>query len=304
MDVGNLLELQGQFLLLLLTGLFLRKFGIFSASTKNFLTDLILYVTLPCSIILSFVSDSDPSTLSSLGIVALVSLGIQGFCFVLSKILYRQQDSRRRSVLRYGIMVSNSSFMGFPIAFEVFGSIGLNYASIYLIPQRIVVWTAGLSCFVHERETWSRTVRKIALHPGMVSVYVGLSMLVSQLRFPGFIDKAMFSLGSGTTPLSMMLIGAIIGEMDRSELKVDLFSLGFSAVRLVLIPLVSYLGCLLFSVDPVVTGVSVVLAGMPIGSTTAILAVKYGGDASFASRLVTITTVLSMITIPLWAMVV
>jgi predicted permease len=102
----------------------------------------------------------------------------------------------------------------------------------------------------------------------------------------------------------MMLVGAIIGEMDRSELKVDLFSLGFSAVRLVFIPLVSYLGCLLFSVDPEVTGVSIVLAGMPIGSTTAILAAKYGGDSSFASRLVSITTVLSMITIPLWAMVV
>ena len=304
MELMNLWSVQGQLLLLLLAGVFLSRIGFFNASTKAFLTDLVIFVTLPCSIVLSFMIKIERSVLSSLGVVFLSSLLIQLFCYGLSKLLYRSQERHRRGVLRYGILVSNSGFMGFPVASELFGPIGLMYASVYLIPQRILVWTAGLSCFVQDQGSWRSGLRKIALHPGIISVYIGMVLLFFQIGLPSFIERAMRSVSACTTPLSMILIGAIVGEMERKDLKIDLLSLGFSAVRLVCIPLAAYLGTCFFSVDPLVSGVSVVLAGMPIGSTTAILAAKYGGDASFASRLMTITTILSMLTIPLWAMVV
>jgi len=166
--------------------------------------------------------------------------------------------------------------MGLPVAGELFGAGGLMFASIYLIPQRVVMWTAGLSCFAPEEANWKGIVKNFAFHPGMVSVYIGLVLMLAHLRLPMFIEQTMSSIGACTTPLSMMLIGSIVGEMDRSQVKIDLFSLVYSAVRLVLIPLACLLGCRLFSVDPLITGVSVVLAGMPVGSTTAILASKYG----------------------------
>ncbi|MEA5031606.1 MAG: AEC family transporter [Sphaerochaeta sp.] len=303
MDLMNLWNVQGQLLLMLGVGVLLRRIGIFTASTKAFLTDFVLFVTMPCSIILSFMIDIETSVLFSFALVLLVSVIVQLFCVVLGKLLYRKQSASRRSVLRYGILVSNSGFMGLPVAGELFGAGGLMYASIYLIPQRVVMWTAGLSCFSPEDANWKGMVKNFAFHPGMVSVYIGLTLMLAHLRLPMFIEQTMSSIGACTTPLSMMLIGSIVGEMDRSQVKIDLFSLVYSAVRLVLIPLACLLGCRLFSVDPLITGVSVVLAGMPVGSTTAILASKYGGDASFASQLVSISTVLSMLTIPLWAMV-
>ena len=76
----------------------------------------------------------------------------------------------------------------------------------------------------------------------------------------------------------------------------------FSGLRLVLIPLVVYVGCLAFRVDGLVTGVSVLLAAMPAASTTAILAAKYDGDAVYASKCVVLTTVMSLIATPLWSM--
>jgi predicted permease len=303
MEFLNLWNLQGQLLLLLVIGAFLRRFGIFTGQTKAFLTDFVIYVTLPCSIILSFRMDIDSTVLVSFALVLVVSVVIQLFCMLLGVLLYRRQSAPRRSVLRYGILVSNAGFMGLPIAGELFGSGGLMFASIYLIPQRIVLWTAGISCFSHEDVSWKQTVKKIAIHPGLVSVYIGLLVMFFNPPIPVFIEKTMASIGSCTTPLSMMLIGSIVGEMDRTQMRIDWFSLGYSAIRLGLIPLAAYLGCRAFSIDPLITSVSVLLAGMPVGSTTAIIAAKYGGDAPFASQLVTISTVLSMVSIPLWAFV-
>jgi predicted permease len=294
MDLMNLWTLQGQLLLLLAVGAFLRRIGIFSVETKTFLTDFVIYVTLPCSIILSFKMDIDLSLLITFALILLVSLLIQLFCM---------ETESRRSVLRYGILVSNAGFMGLPIAGELFGSTGLMYASIYLIPQRVVIWTAGISCFTKNDVPWGKALKKIAVHPGLVSVYIGLAVMAFNPPIPLFVERTMASIGECTTPLSMMLIGSIVGEMDRKTMKVDLFSLVYSAIRLILIPLAAFIGARLFAIDPLITGVAVLLAGMPVGSTTAILAAKYGGDASFASQLVTISTVLSMVTIPLWSMV-
>ena len=134
MEFLNLLNLQGQLLLLLVIGAFLRRFGIFTGQTKAFLTDFVIYVTLPCSIILSFRMDIDSTVLVSFALVLVVSLVIQLFCMLLGVLLYRRQSAPRRSVLRYGILVSNAGFMGLPIAGELFGSGGVMFASLYLIP--------------------------------------------------------------------------------------------------------------------------------------------------------------------------
>ena len=76
-----------------------------------------------------------------------------------------------------------------------------------------------------------------------------------------------------------------------------------AAVRLILIPALVWVGCLLFHIDTLVMGISVVLAAMPAASTTAILAAKYGGDEVFATKCVVFTTLLSMVSAPVWCMV-
>jgi hypothetical protein len=303
MHMMDLWNLQGQLLLLLASGVLLRRLGIVSEHAKRVLTDLVIYVTLPCSIVLSFRMDIDQTIMVSLGTVLLISFAIQMFCILLGNLLYRKQDARKRAVLRYGILVSNSGFMGLPIAGELYGIMGAMYASIYLIPQRVVMWTAGLSCFTANEQSRREKIKEIARHPGIVSVYIGLVLMVFDLSIPGFFLQSMESVAVCTTPLSMLLIGAIIGEMNRSEVRVSWFALGYTAIRLILIPGVSYLVLLLVNTDPVIMAVSVLLAGMPVGSTTAILAAKYGGDASFGSQLVAISTILSLISIPLWALI-
>lgn len=303
MDLASLWSLQGQLFALLAVGALLRKVGLFQESTKGFLTDLVLYVTLPCSIILSFRMEISRELLLSFSIIFFVSMGIQLFCFLLSRITYRKQDEGKKSVLRYGLLVSNAGFLGLPIAGELFGAAGYMYASIYLIPQRVVMWTAGLSIFSPAAVNKKQAALKVILHPCMVAVYIGLLWMLFPVKIPSFMEMTLSSLAGCTTALSMMLIGSLFAEMKREHLRLDGNLIVFSLLRLGFIPLVSYLVTRFMGLDPLIIGVSVILAAMPGGSSTVILASKYGRDTIYASKLVIVSTFLSLISIPVWGMV-
>jgi len=303
MDLANLWNLQGQLFALLAVGALLRKVGLFSEHTKGFLTDLVLYVTLPSSIILSFRMDVSREILLSFSIIFFVSVGIQLFCFLLSKVTYGKQEQGKKSVLRYGLLVSNAGFLGLPIAGELFGAAGFMYASIYLIPQRIVMWTAGLSIFSPAAVNKKQAALKVILHPCMVAVYIGLLWMLFPVKIPSFMEMTLSSLASCTTALSMMLIGSLFAEMKKEHLHIDRNLVSFSLLRLGFIPLVSFVGTKLLGLDPLIIGVSVILAAMPGGSSTVILASKYGRDTIYASKLVIVSTFLSLISIPIWGMI-
>jgi hypothetical protein len=303
MDVASVWNLQGQLFALLAVGVLLRKIGLFEDATKRVLTDLVLFVTLPCSIVLSFQFSIDKQLIQSLVFTFLVSGGVHFFCFLLSRLFFRKVEKTQQSVLRYGLLVSNAGFMGLPIVGELFGSAGLMYASIYLIPLRVLMWTVGLSIFSPAGTSKKEAALKVILHPSMVAVYLGLILMSFQFSLPTFVEKTFSSIGGCTTALSMMLIGALLAETERKHLKIDRNLLLFSFLRLVVIPLASLIAGRLLGVDPLIIGVSVILGAMPGGSSTVILAAKYGSDTVFTSKLVIVSTILSMLSIPIWCLV-
>lgn len=303
MDLTNLWNLQGQLFCLFVVGLLLRRIGLFAETSKSMLTDLVLYVTLPCSIILSFQFELDYQLFVSFVVIFFFSVGVQGFCFLLTRISFRTVDPDKKSVLHYGLLVSNSGFLGLPIVGELFGPAGLMYASVYLIVQRVVIWTAGLSLFCPAAVNKKQAVLSVALHPCMISMYVGLFLMLFSVRLPVFLDMTLSSLGGCTTALSMMLIGSLFGKMQKKQIRLDRNLILFSLLRLLLIPLVSLFTGRLLSIDPLLVGVAVILAAMPGGSSTVILASKYGRDTTYASKMVIISTLLSLLSIPVWSLV-
>lgn len=301
MDISNLLNLLGEMFLLLLIGAVLRKVNILTGESKTTLTDLVIWLILPCNIINSFCMEFSMERLRAFAVIIMVGISIQLLCFVLSKLLFRGHNPGQRKVLQYAILVSNAGFMGNPIAEGVFGEAGLMYASVYLIPQRIVMWSAGIACFT-KADKWINTLKKVVTHPCIVAVYVGLVLMITGWRPPLFIGTTIKMVGSGTTYLSMILIGTIFADIKWNRI-VTPTVVGYTFVRLVIIPLVTYIGCTLANIDPLITGVSVLLAGMPAGSTTAILASKYDGDYLFATKCVVFSTLLTLITVPVWCLI-
>ncbi|NLL25236.1 MAG: AEC family transporter [Spirochaetales bacterium] len=303
MNLSTLWSLQGQLFLLLAVGALIRKIHLIGEGAKATLTDLVLYVTLPCSIVLSFMMELDHSLFSRLLIVLILSTGVHLFSFFLSKLHYRNVEESKRNVLRYGLLVSNSGFMGLPIAGLLFGPLGYVYASIYLIPHRVMMWSAGLALFGDRDQSLGERIKKVVLHPCMVAVYVGFFLMFTSITLPSFITQTLASLGNSTTALSMLLIGSLFAEPGQNPFHTDRKLVHFTFLRLLVIPLVSFLVCRMIGLDSIITGVVVILAAMPGGSTTVILASKYGSDTAYASKLVVFSTMLSLLSIPLWGMV-
>lgn len=303
MGTSELISLQLRMFLVMLVGLFFRKKNIISTEGKKTLTDLVIYLILPCNIVKSFMIEFDGGVLKNFGLVLMISIGIQVMCAVLARLLYNRVTPGRKAVLQYGTIVSNAGFLGNPVAEGVFGSIGLALASVYLIPQRIVMWSAGVSYFTAQKRVHRLDVfKRVVTHPCIIAVVIGVVFMFAKVQLPSFLDAALKDLSNCNTAMSMLVIGTILADVKPKEM-LDKSVFLFSGLRLILIPLLTYIGCLLCNVEGLATGVSVLLAAMPAASTTAILAAKYDGDAVYASKCVVTTTVLSLLTTPIWSMI-
>ena len=302
MDFTKLLNLQIMMFLMMATGVFLRKKNIITLEGKKVLTDLVIDLILPCNIIASFCIEFSPEILKRCGQVFVISCLIEVVCTFLATHIYKKFPKGKRMVLQYGTICSNAGFLGNPLTEGIYGSMGLLYASIYLIPQRIIMWSAGVSFFTESPDK-KTLVKKMVTHPCIVACMIGIIVMGLQITLPDFLFDTINNIGKCTTAITMILIGAILSEADLKTM-VTKTTAAFSLLRLIIIPLMVFAGCLLTRMSMLVTGVSVVLAAMPAGTTTAILAVKYNGDEEFATKCVVLTTLLSMIMVPIWCLVI
>lgn len=302
MKIDGLFDLQVMMFLLMAVGVVLRKMNIITKEGKGMLTDLVIDLILPCNIISAFYMPMDHSVFVSGVEILIISILIQIFCTFISGILYRKVPKEKRMVLQYATVCSNAGFLGNPVAEGLYGSVGLLYASVYLIPQRIVMWSAGVSYFT-ECPSKKEVVKKVLKHPCIVAVEIGIVLMVTQVQLPGFLSSAIENVGGCTTAITMMLIGTILTDVDMRHI-LTRTTVAYSFIRLVFIPAVVFAGYWLANIDSVVAGVSVTLAAMPAGTTTAILAMKYHGDEEFATQCVVLTTMLSMAAIPIWSLII
>lgn len=286
---------------LIAVGFLLRKIGMVSDAGRKNLSDILINAILPCNILHAYLGgiQATGDLLWDCVRMVLISAGIQLLAAVSGRLLFARFPAGRQSVMRYGLICSNSSFIGLPIAEVFFGDLGVMYTSVFQIPIRFTMWTAGLSLFtpVSRKEAF----RKLVRHPCIIAVVLGLGLLLWPVALPGFLDDSITALSRCTTPISMLVVGSLLADAPLGAL----FSrtvLWFSALRLVLFPLAVYALTLPLALNSLTRGICLLMTAMPIGSTAAILADKYGGDAAFASQLGFTSTLLSILTIPLMSL--
>ena len=124
---------------------------------------------------------------------------------------------------------------------------GLLYASIYLIPQRIVMWSAGVSYFT-ESTSKRDLIKKVVTHPCIIAVGIGLTIMIFQIKLPVFLSDTIKSISGCTTAMSMILIGSILADVDIKDMKSKTMW-AFSLLRLIIIPLIVFIGCKITNVQ-------------------------------------------------------
>ncbi len=288
--------------LIIVFGFFARKRNIISGDMTKKLSELILQVTQPLLIITSFNFELSKEMLRNVGLIFLLSMGIHVFSMVVSQILYLGYPDNVKNVLKYVTVFSNCGFMGFPVLESILGNIGIFYGSIYVIPFNMLTLSYGVAVFAGKSD--KDTLKKILFHPVIISVVVGMILFLLQLKLPAPLYKAASMVGSMTSPLSMLIVGAVLANMPIKKMFVGLPLYYGSVVRLILLPVLVMGALRCFALPDDILRTCVILTAMPAAVNTVIFAEKYGGDAELASRFVGISTILSTVTIPLVMLVI
>lgn len=291
-----MIDTQLLLFLYMLCGAIVRKIGIVNNDNRKVLVRLLMDVAMPMMVLNAF---NKPTTLEQIKATIWVMIIALCGCLVtwgIGCILWRKQPENKRKVLMYATMFSNSGNAGLPVVELVFGPTGVFYASMYMIPPRILQWTVGMGFFVKaEKGSW---VKNVLLNPMVVVVYIGAVLMVTGWTIPGVFGKAIGNLGGMTAPLSMILIGATLADMNWRMI-FDKTVLLASALRLIIYPFILAVILKLLGADQLTMEVCVILLAMPIASNTAAMAERYGGDYVFASACVSFSTLLSVVTAPL-----
>ena len=304
MIVQNMLNMQMMMFLLVAIGFLIRKKGIVGTEGRKNMIDLCLFVTLPFNVLNSFLREWDWDLLISCSVILLLSIGYNAVSVLFSILLYRRNSLEKQKPLKYGTIVSNGGFLGNPIIEGIYGSSGLLYASLFMLPVRIVMWSYGVTVFLRGEESAAENkkgglLKKIITHPCIVAIYVGAIIMIGGIGLPTFLKNTIAGLSNCNMPLSMMLVGMLLAEIDPKGL-IDKTMLFYTFVRLILMPLVIYGLTAFLPIDAQLRGITVIMAGMPAPITTALLSAKYGGDEEYATGMIFVTTLLSLVTLPIW----
>ena len=295
----NMIDMQLMMFLLVGIGFFIRKKEIVQTEGRMNMINLCLYITLPFNVLHSFLRQWDWNLFIAYGVILLLSVGFNAVSVFFSAILYKKQEVNRQKSLKYGTIISNSGFLGNPMVEGIYGSEGLLYAALFMLPVRIVMWTIGIAVFLKGRK--EKLWKNVLTHPCIVAIYVGVIVMVCGIQFPTFVEKTIVGISGCNTPLSMMLIGMMLAEVKPKGL-IDKTMVFYTAIRLLVIPAVVFAIIAFLPIDGMLRGITVIMAGMPAPITTALLSAKYGGDEKYATGMVFLSTISSLITLPIWCL--
>ena len=283
-------------------GFVAKKINIITEEFSKKLSELLLMVAMPAMILSSFQFDYSSEIIKNVLLVMVFAVAAHILSFCIGILLFRKYPENIRKVLMFTTMFTNCGFMGFPLLESLFGKTGVFYGSIYVAIYNLFIWTAGVMIFNGERGI--KSIRKALLNPGTIAVFIGMFLFFFSLRLPYPAAKALDMLGAMTAPLSMLIVGSILAGIDFKSL----FS-GFPmyygiAVRNILLPLLTVALLKVIGFNGVVLGVCVSVIAMPAGANTPVFAELYGGDSLFASKVVALSTLFSIVSIPLILMLV
>ena len=284
-------------LIMIAVGYFISKKGILTDRGASEINTLLLKLVTPCLIVNSFLGAG--SELG--GLEMLYALGIDIAAIVIaiavSFTAFHKEPPERRKVLRFAAIFSNAGFMGLPLVQGIVGDKGVVYASFFIVAFNIVCWTYGYRMMSGVTKL---DFRVLLLNPGMIGLMIGLPLYFLKLDLPAVIGEPVAFFANTNTPLAMIVIGSYIAKVDFRSFVTDFSIYKMSFLRLIAAPLL-YLGflMLLHPADPDLFVSSVIQASAPVAANCVIFSVQYKCDAALASKAVAVSTVLSIISIPI-----
>lgn len=273
--------------------------GFFDKRTSDGISKLIIYVTNPLLIFTAFINHGEGNMgemLTVIGCSALIHIGVT----VLAAFLFRGKSRREAKALRFSVIFSNCGYMGYPLLVAVFGDRGMFYGACYVLFFTLYLWTVGVFMLSSgQRGTSGACIRKAILNPGVIAAVFGFLLSVLGLHLPSALGTAVSSVANLTFPLSMLVLGCMLKNAPLGKLITNWSAYIAAAIRLLVVPLAVLLICAVFKVSDGTAYICVILSATPVAAKAPIMAGIYGADKDTTLATVSISTVLSVVTIPL-----
>lgn len=303
--IGNFLSVAMKVLILFLlmsVGFILGRKKIITDTGTDQMNFLLLNVVVPCVIINAFQVDKSQIPMGNLWFTVIAGLAYVLAAVVIVKFCFNKEPDGRKQVLKFGAMFSNCGFMGFPMVHEIVGEQGMVYAAIINTIITVAMWTVGFVVMGKEGERIS--IRKVFLNPGTIGVYIGLPLLLFSWKIPDPFQSVVGFLADLNTPLAMICIGVFISKTKLLEIFKEKALYGAAALRLLVIPGVLLGVLFLFRQDYVPMASSIIQFCAPSAGLTPIFAARFRHDTTLAAKTVAFSTLLSILTMPLFCVAV
>lgn len=303
MDLAVLISNLIGLFLLIGVGFFAVRAGILPAEASKMLSALLMKITVPATIVCSMLRPFDPGFLR-LG-VSIVLVGTVMFPLFaalsmgLSKLL--RVPEGRRGMWCCCATFCNNGFMGFPVALALFGEEGLALTVMLSIPFNFLLYSLGakMVCMDVTGEQKPLSWGKAVFNPINLAMVVGLALYFTQLQLPQAVLGPLGYLSDATTPLSMIVTGINLSQGRMADVLRDRDAFTASGARLLLFPLIAWtLMRLVPGLDALVVGAALINLAMPAPAATTFIAEEHGGCTQLAARIVFLSSLLCMVTIP------
>ncbi|MCL2404322.1 MAG: AEC family transporter [Defluviitaleaceae bacterium] len=282
-------------------GFFCRRRQLFDDTHVAGMLELLVKVAMPCAVFMSLMR---PFT-TALLLESIATFFITGGIFLVGGLLglgvarLMKASIQERQSWRFGLTFGNIGFMGIPVITAVFGYEGLFYVAMALAAFNLITFTIGIKIFDTQGTIKTGPIQVIINNPALAGTILGFIFFLTGLRLPAPIEGGVSLIAYMNSPLSMILIGALLAKQPIKETFTDIRVLPPNAVKLIVIPIASLLILRWFIPNPVMLGTIVTLMAMPPAANTAIFAEQFGSDSVAATRLVIVGTLLCVVTVPL-----
>lgn len=292
----------------MIVGFFLFRKKILTEETNKKLSAMIVQVTCPCIILnsVSSVSHDDPQMVLKLFLAGIVMYAIFPFIAYLVTGLMRVPKYLRGTYMCM-LIFSNNSFMGYPVVQALFGESAIFYITIFNMPFNILFFSLALHLFKKDAAIGAGAFEKEKMklrsfiNNGIIAAAAALVIYFANIPMPDIFFECVGFIGNITTPLSMIIIGSSMAAASFKEIKTEKGIWPMLPVRLIGMPLLVWGFMHLVTDDPVLISICTIGAGMPVASLVAMGSAPYERQNKSASIGVVISTLCSLITIPVMA---
>ncbi len=300
-------------------GYLLRKTKLVGDELAGVLSKITLYVAQAAMLLYGFITPFDAKVFRGICMTFLFAFVTHAVFSVLAFALYRKAPEKMCKVLQFGSIFSNAGYMGIPIISDVFGEEYIIYATVYVIWLNVFVFSIGR--FIYTGDKSYISVKKLLINPAVIPIAIGLVIYVTgfggwvkttiaEPNFGGQLLATFYqiiaSLKDLVAPISMMVVGARLADIRFGTVFRDKYLYYFLWVRLLLFPVIIWailrVSIALGIIDNTVMCIVLILSATPSGVMTAMFAELYGGDATYAGKLVALSTICSVGSIPLVAL--